>query len=77
MKKEKITYDTMYPPIDQSELTSLIERYGISRLLLCSVLHISLATLHDLESGALKFSEKQQIDCSRFFLHYKMTYPDK
>lgn len=77
MKKEKLTYDTMYPLIQQSELTSLIERYKINRLLLCSALHISLAMLQDFEHGTVRFSEKQHIDCSRFFAHYKMAYTEK
>ncbi len=77
MNKERLTYDTMYPRINQAELTSLIERYEINRLLLCSAMHISLAMLHDFENGTVRFSEKQLIDCSRFFSHYKMAYPEK
>ena len=77
MTKEKLTYDNMYTLVDQAELSSLIERYEVNRLLLCSALYISPAMLRDFENGAVRFSEKQHEDCSRFFAHYKMAHPEK
>lgn len=69
-----MTYDNMFPLISQSDMRTLREKYKVNRLILCSVLHVSLAMLEDFENGTVKMSKDQHLAYSRFFGHYKMRY---